>query len=418
MLISLIIPTRERASFLEECLRTAVGIPDDRIEIIVSDNASTDGTRAVVEAVPDRRVRYLNTGRRVAMRQNFEFALEHAQGDYVCFIGDDDGFLTGQFAALRAVLEARRPEVLSWRPLMYGWPIPGFGRRVGGIRFHAERMYEPVHEVDLRPARERLLRADLAALGPCPSIYHGCASRAYLDHMRGFGGQAFGARSPDVYLSYFTILTRDAFLYTHHPFSVNGYSPVSTGNAHHAYRSGDARSKPATQFGAEGATDPVQDAIPEYALSLALNLFGTYETVRRNLPAPPEDDRVAWFRYVLAQTDRADHEAWSATGTILDAHAARTGTADALAAARRAGAGAPSTAKATNALRKLVGNVTSIKCSAAMGGRNTVHTAALMADAVLGDAFVRSSASTRRLPGTWPAAWARAARRNLMRPRA
>ena len=71
--------------------------------------------------------------------------------------------------------------------------------------------------------------------------------------------------------------------------------------------------------------------------------------------------------------------------------------------ARRAGAGAPSAAKATGALRKLVGNVTSIKCSAAMDGRNTVHTAALMADAVLGDAFVRSSASTRRAPGTWPA---------------
>ena len=53
-LLSICIPTYNRRDFLETCLRSVVEElerhPDTSIEVVVSDNASTDGTRELCAA--------------------------------------------------------------------------------------------------------------------------------------------------------------------------------------------------------------------------------------------------------------------------------------------------------------------------------------------------------------------------------
>jgi glycosyltransferase involved in cell wall biosynthesis len=80
-------------------------------ELVVSDDASTDGTVALVEALVDPRVRLL-TGRsfRSPVR-NFEQALEHARGDLVVLSDQDDVWLPNKLEAVRAAFAdpPRRP---------------------------------------------------------------------------------------------------------------------------------------------------------------------------------------------------------------------------------------------------------------------------------------------------------------------
>ncbi len=102
--ISVLIPTRERADTLVSSLRTCTSQDEDDLEIIVSDNFSADDTRYVVESFNDSRIRYLNTGKRLGMSQNFEFAMAHAEGDYITILGDDDGLLPGAVGDLRALV--------------------------------------------------------------------------------------------------------------------------------------------------------------------------------------------------------------------------------------------------------------------------------------------------------------------------
>ena len=101
---TVIIPTRERPDTLKWALKTCTTQDYDNFEVIVSDNFSQDETRRVVEDAKDPRVRYLNTGKRISMTANFEFGLSHATGDYVCFIGDDDGLLPNALAELAQLL--------------------------------------------------------------------------------------------------------------------------------------------------------------------------------------------------------------------------------------------------------------------------------------------------------------------------
>ena len=109
MRISLVVPTRERAEYLGSCLDTALRVEDPDFEIVVSDNHSQDATAEVVAARSDPRLRYTRTPARCSMRQNFEHALATASGDYLVFVGDDDGVLPSGMAQLRALLERERP---------------------------------------------------------------------------------------------------------------------------------------------------------------------------------------------------------------------------------------------------------------------------------------------------------------------
>jgi glycosyltransferase involved in cell wall biosynthesis len=104
-------------------------IQDDDIEIIVSDNASTDGTREVVESFKDSRMSYISTKQRVSMRMNFELAFNRCSGDYVICFGDDDGIIPGQFSILKDILKERCPNAVSWSLPVYGWPVSGYGKK-------------------------------------------------------------------------------------------------------------------------------------------------------------------------------------------------------------------------------------------------------------------------------------------------
>ena len=231
MRISLLIPTRERVDYLPASLATALAIQDPDIEIIVSDNASNDGTGDAVTKVDDPRLRYLNTGNRLSMRQNFEFALSHATGDYVIYFGDDDGIIPGQFPFLRAILEGERPDALSWDFPVFGWPIPGYGNKVGGIRFVRDRLFGAAVPMDIEERRRVIESGRMDKFFPMPAVYHGAMSLEYLREVSHPDGTCFMSRSPDTYINFRALQHGGRFLHSAHAFSINGHSPASNGGA-------------------------------------------------------------------------------------------------------------------------------------------------------------------------------------------
>lgn len=402
MRISVIIPTRERADYLGESIRSAIAVPDPDLEIVVSDNASEDHTAEVIGSFSDPRIKAINPGRRVSMRQNFEFALEQSTGDYILYIGDDDAILPRQFRSLRRVLEGRRPEALTWRAFTYGWPIEGFSSRSGHVRFEYGKTFGAPRRADMKVLEQRLLACEILQLVPMPAIYHGCASRAYLEKLRGPNGIVINSRIPDIYFSYRAILEGCDLIQCDHPFTLNGISPVSAGNAHKPYSETDARRTPAHRFAAEAELDAIQDTIPSQANSIELHLFATLETARQFSANQAIPDYAAWYGYVLAAS-RGE-----AVREILREHAMKTGT---LAAFEAAGRPADFFGRARRKLAGLAAKAAraySFKRSAESGGRNTVLSAAEMIDRVLGDDYARVLTGESARGQAWRAAWRRA----------
>ncbi|MCL2330438.1 MAG: glycosyltransferase, partial [Phycisphaerae bacterium] len=67
--VSIIVPIRNEAEFIEQCLRSLLNddYPRDRMEILVMDGMSNDGTREIVQrlAQSDNRVRLLDNPERI-----------------------------------------------------------------------------------------------------------------------------------------------------------------------------------------------------------------------------------------------------------------------------------------------------------------------------------------------------------------
>ena len=90
-LVTIAIPTYNRAgSYLPQALASAVGQTYENLEIIVSDNCSTDDTPEFVGRQTDPRIRYYRQSKPITPNENFNFCIEQARGEYFLLLLDDE----------------------------------------------------------------------------------------------------------------------------------------------------------------------------------------------------------------------------------------------------------------------------------------------------------------------------------------
>jgi glycosyltransferase involved in cell wall biosynthesis len=92
-LVSVIIPTHNRETVLPRALQSALGQTYRNLEIVVVDDASTDRTRELLRAIPDRRLRLLEHQERRGASAARNTGLRSCQGEYVSFLDSDDEWL-------------------------------------------------------------------------------------------------------------------------------------------------------------------------------------------------------------------------------------------------------------------------------------------------------------------------------------
>ena len=87
---------------------------DDLVEVLVSDNASTDATRDVVRRLQKRyrNLRYYCNETNVGTEKNFHCALRESTGEYVTVTGDDDYSFDGSLQDLLSAIAAYRGAAL------------------------------------------------------------------------------------------------------------------------------------------------------------------------------------------------------------------------------------------------------------------------------------------------------------------
>jgi glycosyltransferase involved in cell wall biosynthesis len=195
-LLSVIIPTRERAETLLYTLRTALDQSSQNFEVIVSDNFSQDNTAQVVRSFSDPRIQLINPGRRLSMSDHWDFALLHAAGDYVMFLGDDDGTVPGALDKLETSILTTHSLVYCWPRPIYVWPMDGKPARVvflPPITQASEVNLESLAKFAVSMGGWRYVRI--------PCMYHSAVAKRIPDSIRQQTGRVFHATQPDVFMS-------------------------------------------------------------------------------------------------------------------------------------------------------------------------------------------------------------------------
>jgi GT2 family glycosyltransferase len=114
--VSVGMPVFNGGVFLRQAIESMLAQSHANLELIISDNASTDGSAAIAAeyATRDPRVRYFLQPRNIGAVRNFNFVAARARGKYLKWASASDYCDTAMFAACIKVLESEPRAVLCY----------------------------------------------------------------------------------------------------------------------------------------------------------------------------------------------------------------------------------------------------------------------------------------------------------------
>ena len=301
MKISIAIPTRSRAIFLQKCLQSVLLAAETAkcpVEVIVSDNASDDNTREIVAGFESNRIIYHRLEQRISMRQNFESALSLTTGTHVIFIGDDDGIVPNGLRILENLIETYQSEIYSWRTLNFKWPndetqIPGH------LVIRPMKLSGRIRQIAPEKIAARFFSGKYGSYQDGGMIYHGCVSRKLIDRVRNrCQGTYFWCSSPDVFSSIANVLTTQMpILKVDRPISIGGASPRSNGDSGvKAAQTGKQEdSKEYARFIRESRNDPFNSRASDQCSSISLHTLYALELACQLQDVPFQINKKNWM---------------------------------------------------------------------------------------------------------------------------
>ncbi|RVT93091.1 glycosyltransferase family 2 protein [Sphingomonas crocodyli] len=114
--LSILIPVYNVEAYLEDCIASlASQLPDGGVEVILLDDASTDGSLQLCERICAERgsiFRLLRHQANCGLSAARNTMLDHSRGDYVWFVDSDDEIMDGALAELRQLIELCSPDLI------------------------------------------------------------------------------------------------------------------------------------------------------------------------------------------------------------------------------------------------------------------------------------------------------------------
>jgi len=234
---SVLLPTRNRADLLAQAIASVRSQDEDDWEIIVSDNASVDDVKGLVDGIADPRIVYLRSDTPLPVTANWNRALEASRGRHVIMLGDDDGLVPGFFRRMRDVLSLLGdPDLVFFGAYHFAWPgvMPGAPE---GVMYDVTPMHSFLRDrpgPGLVPQAEAHAAAraalDMRALYGFNMQYF-LFRRDLLDRLRQFG-DVFRGPYPDFYAANMALLQSKRMGAVPEPMTIIGISPKSYGYFH------------------------------------------------------------------------------------------------------------------------------------------------------------------------------------------
>lgn len=220
---TIIIPTKDRVETLPYSIKTCLAQDYENLEILVSDNFSKDNTKEVVYSFNDPRIRYINTGQPLSMSHNWEFALNHVSEGFVCFMGDDDGFLINSISQVNEILNDTGCRAISWPADYYVWPSCVDNPRVNYLRVTLDTGFKVI---DCIEQKKKLLKCEIG-YGALPWLYKGFAHIDAINQVKKITGEFFHSMIPDVYSGIALVNVIDNFVFSDKPYAICASSAKS-----------------------------------------------------------------------------------------------------------------------------------------------------------------------------------------------
>lgn len=200
-LLSIVVPTINRYETLQPLVLALMDWKSADFEVIIHDN-STDNSSflSFLSRHADERVRYFHHQGYLSAVANCDLALSKAAGEFVCFIGDDDG-LAPQIMELCAWMAANKVESAYCNIALYTWPdsehAVAINNKYNG-KLITPDFNRQIKTLDVESEYTKVIRAGGQAMYHVPRVYQGIVAKACLDKVFAQVGTYFPGPVPDM----------------------------------------------------------------------------------------------------------------------------------------------------------------------------------------------------------------------------
>lgn len=230
-LLSIVVPTRDRAETALPCIRHLLALPGDDFEVVVTDCSRYPDLRERIAAIDDQRLIYAPIAP-CSMTDNFNNGYAHCRGEYVTYIGDDDAFLASGLHTLRRLARHGVEAIASPYRAAYFWdsfPDATIAGRVflSGMPAGPSGTFEEAPDKCCNARTQMLAELRGPGGGQLPVVYHGIVARRHLDTVAHRTGNVFRTQAPDTYVTAALCSIIGDYVVTDRPLSMFGKSGSS-----------------------------------------------------------------------------------------------------------------------------------------------------------------------------------------------
>ena len=228
-LLSVVVPTKDRYKYLKHLIKLIQSYNSDEWEIVVQDN--TDDNTEILEFLKELNYpgcKYFHEKGQLPMTTNADKAILHSEGEYVCFLGDDDGVCPNALDYCRLMKE-KGYEALRSNLADYFWPdaVSNFDGARGKVIIP---QVSGVHNIlKTEDVLMDVVNRGFVDRGNLPSVYHGIVSRTALDRVYDKCQTFFPGQSPDISNGIAMTLVMDKFLKVDDIVTISGASKFHGG---------------------------------------------------------------------------------------------------------------------------------------------------------------------------------------------
>ncbi|MBB3880136.1 glycosyltransferase family 2 protein [Sphingomonas pseudosanguinis] len=232
-LLSILIPTKNRYETLLPVVSEILAkISDPRLQIVICDNSSPRQDVVDTLVASDSRISYHYFSDEISIVDNTERGLDLCQGEYLCFIGDDD-LVSPYIMRIVGWLKKIGGDCLIYPPARYWWSSVAFAKESQYL--HPGAFWLPkarngaVRQLDSAFELDRVLKRGGVAYLDLPRLYHGIASKRAVERVMKQFGRTVPGSSPDMALCVALALTNRNHYSIDYPVTVFGASRNSGG---------------------------------------------------------------------------------------------------------------------------------------------------------------------------------------------
>lgn len=228
--LSIVIPTRNREYTLIHLLESLLVDSFLDFEIVVCDN-SNEPPNIIEKLIQDPRLKYHHSSKPLNMKENCEYAISMASGEFICMLGDDDGLVLTEVDKVIRYLKKHRLDYALSSDATFYWP--GLNRRLFGVRNYGfEAFYklsQDWEKLDSKAELNNVVHGGACKIGYLPRLYQGIVRSSVIEKIKVKTGEVFNAPMPDMSSSVaIALYTRHGIL-SPKPFVINGVSGNSGG---------------------------------------------------------------------------------------------------------------------------------------------------------------------------------------------